>query len=125
MTAYPMLPLWHSDYLADTYHLSMAEHGAYFLMLMAAWRDSNCEIPADDHRLAKVTRSSYGEWLGVKENVMDFWRPTDKGLTIFQPRLSKEKRKAMDRSEKARRSAERRWNKTNGVTQFPARGGCG
>src|SRR6266498_2784415 len=53
MAEFPALPLWTDAYIADTTHLSDAEHGRYLLMLMHLWRTPNKKFPNDDAWLAR------------------------------------------------------------------------
>lgn len=47
------MPLWVGDYLADTQHLSTAEHGAYLLLIMHYWR--NGPLPTEKRKLMRIT----------------------------------------------------------------------
>jgi len=67
------LPLFGSDYLADTRHLSTEEHGAYLLLMIAAWRGDDCDLPMDDKKLARITCLSTRKWLVIKETILEFW----------------------------------------------------
>src|SRR4051812_21801143 len=58
MAEFPALPLWTDAYLADCGHLSDAEHGRYFLLLMAMWRAPECRLPNDNDWLARRFRRS-------------------------------------------------------------------
>ena len=52
MAEYPALPLWTDAYLADTTHLTDAEHGVYFQLVVHAWRSPDCRLPNDAKWLA-------------------------------------------------------------------------
>lgn len=102
-------PLYVADYLADTAHLSTAEHGAYLLLLMHQWRQG-C-VPADEKQLSRITRQALPEWRRMSETVLAFFENTPAGLV--QQRLERERARADEfasrRSEKARKAANLRW----------------
>ena len=53
------MPIYIADYLADTMHLSTAEHGAYLLIIMAYWRNRQ---PIQKSRLKSITRMDEKLW---------------------------------------------------------------
>ncbi len=55
-------PLWVDAFQRDTQHLGADEVGAYMLILMAMWTRESCDFPADDARLANVSRVSLRLW---------------------------------------------------------------
>ena len=55
------MPLYVDDYIADTRHLSTAEHGAYFLLILHAWRRGGA-LPGDPERLRRIAGMSAKEW---------------------------------------------------------------
>ena len=67
----PWMPLYVADYLADTGHLSAAEHGAYLLLIMHYW--ANGGLPPDDRKLARIARMSDKEWRSARDTVADFF----------------------------------------------------
>lgn len=109
MSAPAYLPLFGSDYLADTRHLSTEEHGAYLLLMMAAWRQDDCDLPADDHKLARIVGLSMRKWQTIKETILEFW--TVENGRIYQGRLRKERGYADQKSANNRRAADTRWDK--------------
>lgn len=71
-----MLPLWTDAYLADTTHLDLEHHGAYFLLLMKAWRSSGDDVPSlpnDDMFLRNTVSVTQKKWQILKPYVMAFW----------------------------------------------------
>ena len=108
MSAPAYLPLFGSDYLADTRHLTTEEHGAYLLLMMAAWRQDDCGLPLDDKKLARISGLAARKWASMKDTILDFW--TIENGRIFQSRLRKERGYADQKSESNRRSARSRWD---------------
>jgi uncharacterized protein YdaU (DUF1376 family) len=103
------IPIFGDAYLADTTHLTTEEHGAYFLLLLAAWRQDDCGLPNDDRKLARIVGLSTKKWSSVKVTIMEFW--TVEGDRIYQQRLRREWIFVRQKSEGNRKSAEARWNK--------------
>ena len=71
MTQRPWMPLYVADYLADTGHLTGAEHGAYLLLIMHYW--ANHGLPTDDKRLASIARMSHRQWTKSREIIRTFF----------------------------------------------------
>lgn len=113
------LPLFGDAYLADTTHLTTEEHGAYFLLLLAAWRQADCALPADDRKLARIAGLSLRKWAAIKPTIMDFWQVEDG--RIFQSRLRKEHAWVCKKSESNCKSAAARWGKQ--PPEKPKKGG--
>lgn len=92
MSEYPYLPFWTGDYLADTRHLSQAEHGAYMLLIMTCWQTNDCSLPDDDKMLARYAGCDLRTWKKQREIVLEgFFTRRDDGRWI-QKRLLKERK---------------------------------
>lgn len=113
MAEYPFLPICTDAYLADTLHLSAAQHGAYFKLLMVAWRTSECALPDDDAKLAKWASMDKRAWLANKATVMAFWELGADGHWR-QGRLTDERNYVAETSRKNAKNARARWMKTKG-----------
>ena len=101
MNFYRLFP---GDYIADTSQLSLAEHGAYMLMLHFFY---HTERPLPEgiklYRLLRCETKADREAVDVV--VGQYWVPTQEGLV---------NRKAVDELTRAQKLAER--NRTNGKT---------
>ena len=112
MADFPALPLWTDAYLADTRHLSHAEHGRYLLMLMDMWRMPEKRFPNDDAWLARK--------FGCAEHEVDeLFRPLIReffqsdGNWICQKRLTREWHRLKKTTQRQSDNAKARWNKEN------------
>lgn len=105
------IPLFADAYLADTTHLTTEEHGAYLLLLMAAWRQEDCDLPDDDRKLARIAGLSRQKWAAVRGTILEFW--TAENGRIYQPRLRRERVWVAQKSEASKKSAHARWDKQN------------
>lgn len=54
------MPFYIADYLADTGHLTVSEHGAYMLLIMRYWQDG--ALPTDENLLMRYSRMSREQW---------------------------------------------------------------
>lgn len=86
------MPLFIADYLADTQHLSVAEHGAYMLLIMNYWRLGS--LPNDEKKLARIARCSDREWKSVSGTIRDLFNDD-----WTHNRIEKELKKAREKSE--------------------------
>lgn len=112
MADFPYLPIWTDAYLADTTHLHTEEHGAYLLLLFAAWRRPDCSVPDDDAILARLAGLSLARWKAMKATVMAFWSLDKRKRMWVQKRLQNEREKAVAKRSKAKGSASSRWKQT-------------
>jgi uncharacterized protein YdaU (DUF1376 family) len=94
------MPLWIGDYLADTMHLTTEQHGAYFLLMMAYWKNGG-PLANDDDQLAAISKVSVQRWKTIGPVVKRFFR--EKGLLLTHKRIEEELENA--RQNKSKRSA--------------------
>lgn len=73
MEYFPTLPIHTEKYLADTRHLTTAQHGATFIMMMTAWRHEDNSLPNDDDFLARITGMGKKTWLKNKMVILELW----------------------------------------------------
>jgi len=106
----PYMPFWVDDYRRDTMHLTTEEHGAYLLLLMAAWEVPTNSLPDDDEMLARLSGVSMARWRKIKLIIMAFWTFDGRSKSWVQKRLKKERRLAVDRKQKSVDAAASRWN---------------
>ena len=62
MSQAPVMPVWTDALIGDTTHLSAEEFGAYFLILMATWRNNGVPFTDNDVRLARIARVPERRW---------------------------------------------------------------
>ena len=97
------MPLYVGDYLADTGHLTTAQHGAYLLLLMHYWRKH--ELPDDDVQLAAIAKLPLRIWLAMRTTIQAFFQEGWKHKRVEQE-LSKRQAIAAKRSEAGKRGGD-------------------
>src|SRR3990167_1333438 len=92
MTALPWFPLDVPAYTSDTRHFTLAQHGAYLLILMAMWTNDG-HLPNDEKSLARVCGITVARWRSIAFPIME--KLTIEGDMITQKRAKKEYERAM------------------------------
>lgn len=107
------MPLFVADYLADTRHLSTAEHGAYLLLIMHAWV-SDGRLPLDEKRLARIAGMDAEEWRESREVILEFFTRHEDGYRhkridaeLERATANIEQRRAAGRASAAARARQR------------------
>jgi uncharacterized protein YdaU (DUF1376 family) len=85
------MPLYIGDYLRKTMHLTIDQHGAYLMLIMACWCDGGA-LADDDEHLAAICRVPIARWLKLRPTLMRFFTIDDTGW--HNKRVSKELTKA-------------------------------
>lgn len=97
MTGRPdsFMTLYIGDYLADTSHLSAAEHGAYLLLIMHYWRTA-APLSDQEETLQRITRMSRSEWRASRNTLRAFFKPAviNGERVLTHTRIEKELQKA-------------------------------
>lgn len=90
----PYMPLYVSDYLADTTHLTCEEHGAYLLVLFALWRNDGT-LPCDDVALSRIARLPFKRWEKIRSNIISFFEV--EGAALTHKRVASEIQKSKEK----------------------------
>lgn len=96
------MPMYWSDFKADTEHLGALETGAYMMLIGHYWNTGG--LPNDDIKLARIARMTPEEWFSSKATIAEFfqdgWR---------HKRIDAELSKNSDISERRSAAANKRW----------------
>jgi uncharacterized protein YdaU (DUF1376 family) len=72
MAALPYMKLFVADYLADTRHLTAAQHGAYLLLIFNYWQTGK-PLPNDDAKLARIASMTKRDWARNRDAILEFF----------------------------------------------------
>ena len=110
MSKMPKMNLWIDAFNSDTSFLSDEELGIYFRLIFFAWGREGY-LPKNLDFIASLTRNANKEAIVKILNL--YW--TDDGDKYYQKRLREEYLRAVEVTEKAKKSAETRWGDANAV----------
>jgi uncharacterized protein YdaU (DUF1376 family) len=114
------MPFYVSDYLADTMHLTPAEHGAYLMLILHYWKSG--PLPDDDVRLALISRMG-DAWSNASSTLRAFFKQSS-GM-LHHTRIDKERADAVDNKARnqarASAAASKRWGNhaSSNATSIP------
>lgn len=103
------MPLHIEAYMADTLHLSAAEHGAYMLLIMRYWKDGG--LPTDERMVQRYSRLSPEQWAESRDVLAAFfdegWRHKriDEELAKADEIIEKRRNAALNRHERSKSGA--------------------
>jgi uncharacterized protein YdaU (DUF1376 family) len=112
---YPYLPFYGDDFYSDSKveNMNLEQEAIYVRMLWAAWKqDIAGSLPSDEKVLVKILRITKAQWLRNKDMVLAPFYFADDGRW-HQKRSESECSKAANRSEVARKKAEKRWHRSD------------
>lgn len=98
------MPLHIADYLADTGHLTAAEHGAYLLLIMHYWQ--NGHLPENERVIARIAKLTAEQWEESRDMLAMLFGPS-----WTHKRIDAELSKADDIIEKRKAAAEARYGR--------------
>ena len=93
------MPLYVGSYLANTTHLTTEQHGAYLLLILAAWKRDG-RLPADDCQLASICKMTAPSWRKNRAVLLEFFERDGDAFT--HDRVTAEREKAQQLSETRR-----------------------
>lgn len=105
------MPFYVADYLADTSHLKLSEHGAYLLLIICYWRFAKA-LPDDDERLSRIVGLGKAEWRKVRPALEPFFYIFN-GLWVhkrIEELLIEAESNAERNAKRAREAANKRWS---------------
>jgi uncharacterized protein YdaU (DUF1376 family) len=112
-TSLSYMPIFVGDYIRDTRHLTLEEHGAYLLLLMSYWVGGG--LPDDDAQLARIVGMKPARWRKIKPTIKAFF--SDDGW--HHEVLDEQFAKSWARSERGKKGAAATWGKN--VIKFPVK----
>jgi uncharacterized protein YdaU (DUF1376 family) len=93
------MPLYIGDYLRKTMHLTIDQHGAYLMLIMACWCEGGT-LPGDDRHLASICHVPLGRWQKLRPAIERFFQIDDTGW--HNTRVTEELAKAAGITEQRR-----------------------
>ncbi len=104
------LPIYVGDYLADTMHLTTEQHGAYFLLIMAYWKNRGA-LP--ENRIQGIVNINGNSWSIAEALLKEYFDTTTYPGKWYHKRIEKELEKALIRKQAAenrgKKGSEVRW----------------
>jgi uncharacterized protein YdaU (DUF1376 family) len=67
----PWMPFYIGDYLRDTQHLTLAQHGAYMFLIWHYWEHGG--LPKTDAEVCQIARVSRRNWARFKATLVPFF----------------------------------------------------
>jgi uncharacterized protein YdaU (DUF1376 family) len=117
------LPIYVGDYLADTMHLTTEQHGAYFLLIMAYWKNRGA-LP--ENRIQGIVNINGNSWSIAEALLKEYFDTTTYPGKWYHKRIEEELEKALIRKQAAenrgKKGSDVRWkdkttdSSTNGST---------
>ncbi len=108
--AIPYFPMYAQDWLCDpgVSALTYEEQGVFFHLMCRMWQTSNCSLPDDDIKIARMLRINHNKWQRIKNSLSEVLTFSDR--CFFSSRLAAEfkisEKKSQNNSETAKKREE-------------------
>lgn len=83
----PWMPLHVGDYLRDTGHLTVVEHGAYLLLIMRYWQDGS--LPESDLLLRRYSHLNVEQWSESRDRILPMFEKGPRGRSAVDRLLKR------------------------------------
>ena len=114
MASLPFMKFYPEPWRRDVRRLSLASRGCYIELLSEMWLGKVPYLINDTEILARIVGVSLDEfvecWNEIQRKGFEIFSVTPDGQMIYQKRLLKEWKEALEKSEKARTSINKRYN---------------
>lgn len=90
----PYLPLYVGDYLKDTGHLTLEQHGAYFMLLMRMW-SAGGSLPSDEGKLSRLAGITQKKFKSIWPDLAELFQVEDGRITHKRVTLELQKAEAL------------------------------
>lgn len=100
------MPIYWADYLADTTHLSQAQHGAYLLLIAHYWIKQG--LKNNRQYIYSIAQARDAESKRVVESVLEEFFELN-GDFFVQKRIEKEIERSSEKYERRKAAADKRW----------------
>ena len=108
----PYFAFYASDFVSGTHYLTMSAVGCYVRLLCHQWQTGS--VPRDKLLLARICGCSQKEFDAAWQEIQDKFEAIEvEGNRIGNLRLEAERQRTMEKSRKARDSANARWQDAN------------
>jgi uncharacterized protein YdaU (DUF1376 family) len=100
------MPMFWKDYFADTRHLTVAEHGAYLLLIGHYW--INGGLPSDDDTIRRLALVRLKDWPRIRRSIAPFFGNPSQGSLWGHKRVTLELGYAIEKSRRLSANAKLR-----------------
>ena len=101
MSSRPYMKMFWSDYLTDTAHMTLEEHGLYLLMIAAYWNRGGA-LPSDPVEIARIVNKDPRQVRRLLRGLLRHF--SEKSGTLLHKRVEQELENARAKSLKARKA---------------------